>query len=229
MKKRKLAVICVIGLMGVVGTSCGKKSAETTEPTKVEQTTESSTSNSSTQSETEDQKDKIEVKTFDFSNVTESKAETGEFPYLKEIPGFKVSTDDSKETDFNRIVFYDGKTLSSLDGRFLYKQGVTEDEKSFSSYKTIKQFESACEKLGAIKIYSLSGDEYTTVLLGDSNLRNRCPEKETQYLVKNGSKETALYALKKGDKKVLFYLTLDGNYGGNYQLYILEEGKLDNN
>lgn len=233
MKKCKLIVICIVASIGLTITSCGKKSQDATEQEKVEQaTSEASASNSSASSEAKGQegKDKIEIKNFDFSTIAESNVEIGEFPYLKDISSFKISNDDSKETDFDRVVLYDGKTFSSIEGRLLYKKGITEDEKAFSSYKTIKQFENACEKLNAIKIYSITGDEYISALFGGSpDLMSLCPEKENQYLVKRGNKETALYALKKGNKKVLFYMTLDGNYGGNYQLYIVEEGKLDNN
>lgn len=226
MKTHKLIALCLMGSMGVIVTSCGKKSADGTEEVKTEQTTESSTGSGTTESDAK-KGEKIEIKNFDFSRIAESNAVIGEFPYLIEIPGFKVSKDDVKEKDFDRVVVYDGKTFSSIEGKLLYKKGIAEDEKSFSSYKTIKQFESACEKLNATKIYSLSREEYSDALFGGSpDLMSLFPEKERSYLVRNGGMETALYALKKGDKKVLFFLTLDGNSGGNYQLYVVEEGKL---
>lgn len=212
-----------MGLIGLIVTSCGKKSADGTEEVKTEQTKESSTGSAATGTDTK-KGEKIEIKNFDFSTIAESNAVIVEFPYLKEISGFKVE-DDFKEKDFERIVVYDGKTFSDIEGRLLYKKGIAEDEKTFSSYKTIKQFESACEKLNATKIYSLSREELRDALFGGSpDLMSLFPEKEESYLVRNGGKETALYALKKDNKKVLFYLTLDGNSGGNYQLYV----ELDN-
>ncbi|MFH6956525.1 hypothetical protein ACHRV1_03890 [Flavobacterium aquidurense] len=227
MKTHKLIAICLMGSIGLIVTSCGKKSADGTEEVKTEKAAESSAGSAATGSDTK-KGEVIEIKNFDFLGIPESNASIGEFPYLKEIPDFKVSGDDSKEKDFDRVVVYDGKTFSSIEGRLLYKKGIAEDEKTFSSYKTIKQFESACEKLNATKIYSLSREEYSDALFGGSpDLMSLFPEKEKAYLVARGNNETALYALKKGDKKVLFFLTLDGNSGGNYQLYVVEEGKLD--
>ncbi|MFH6993207.1 hypothetical protein [Flavobacterium sp. FlaQc-48] len=224
MKTHQLIALCLTGL---IVTSCGKKSEDGKEEVKTEQTTESSTSSPADGSDTK-KGEKIEIRNFDFSTIAQSNATIGEFPYLKEIPGYKVSSDDFKEKDFDRIVVYDGKAFSGIEGRLLYKKGYTEDEKTFSLYKTIKQFESACEKLNATKIYSLSREEFSNALFGGSHhLMSLFPEKERSYLVSNGDKETALYALKKDNKKVLFYLTLDSYSGGNYQLYVVEESKLD--
>ena len=98
--------------MNLIVTSCGKKSADKAEEIKTQQTPESSTGNVSADSDSKTE-EKIETNPFDFSTIAERNAAIGEFPYLKEISGFKVSN-NFKEKDFDWVVVYDGKTFSRM-------------------------------------------------------------------------------------------------------------------
>ena len=216
---RKISIIGIVAVAAFILYSCGNKKSQSSEKKEVEATEVNKPENTSEQT----RKDNM-LSSIDFDKIPESTEEIGVFPFVSDLPEFEgnnSASNKTKDIDFDKLFFYDGKGFFPFEGKLHYRVRLIKEGESFSAYKVQKSFEDMFKKMGAEKIFSGNARAHF-----DKNFIY-IPDEVHDRKVEVGNQCTVLYALKKGDAHILLYLSVDGNYNGYYSYYVMQSGDLN--
>lgn len=107
---------------------------------------------------------KVVFKDFDWSKITVSNSEIGNFPYISSPKGMylwkKEGSDEkaekpyTKKWDFNRLIMFDGKNLFNAEGKRAVLIFNMEDKSlDFNQYLFDKSVKDYFKKIGAVQIF----------------------------------------------------------------------------
>ena len=146
--KKNLSIGIVI-LFAFALYSCGEKQKKETQEAEEIEAYESE--NSSEQTSNPNM-----LSSIDFDKIPESTKEIGVFPFISDLPefeGYNSATNETKDIDFDKLFFYDGKGFIPFEGKLHYRKRLIKTGETFSAYKVQKSFEDMFKEMGAEKSF----------------------------------------------------------------------------
>ena len=101
-----------------------------------------------------------------------SKADLGQFPYVKTLPNFSASDSDSLTLEENRTYFFDGKAFLTIDGQVSAQTLTVKDNKKKipSEFQIIQEFDKVVSTLGGQKVFTGKLPEEALTKLAGHNM-----------------------------------------------------------